>query len=134
MRTVFQVAKFIVVGGSNTIVDLGILNLLILFSGFAAGIPFVIFKGISFLLAVSNSYFWNKRWTFASNKEVFWQFLAVSAIGLMLNVAAASLVVNVVGPQFGLSPKIWANVGAITGTLIVMSSNFLGYKFLVFKK
>jgi len=42
-------------------------------------------------------------------------------------------VVNIVGPQFGLNAKIWANMGAVAGTLFVMVWNFLGYKFIVFK-
>ena len=134
MRTIWQVAKFVVVGLSNTAIDFAVLNALIFATGIATGMPFVIFKGTSFIIAVTNSYFWNKRWTFNSDRKVFLQFLVIATVGFGLNVAAAAFVVNVIGPQFGLSEKIWANVGAAIGTGIVMTSNFLGYKFLVFKK
>lgn len=134
MRVLQQIIKFVVVGVFNTLLDFAVLNLLILLSGVASGTPFIFFKAVSFLIAVVNSYFWNRRWTFRSDKQVFIQFFVVSAVGLLLNVGTASFLVNILGPQFGLSEKIWANVGAAGGTLVVMTWNFLGYKFLVFRK
>ena len=129
-----QIIKFVVVGISNTLVDLAVLNLLIFLTGIASGAGFSFFKAVSFLFAVTNSYFWNRRWTFRSDKQVFTQFFVVSTIGLLLNVGTASFFVNILGPQFGLSETIWANVGAVGGTLVVMTWNFLGYKFVVFRK
>ena len=134
----WQAAKFALVGVLNTLVDLGILNLLIWTSGISVGLEFSIFKGLSFIVAVVNSYFWNKFWTFEKKETVsaskeFSQFFVVALIGFGINVGIASLVVNVVGPQFGLSKEIWANFGAIIATSFGMAWNFLGYKFIVFK-
>ena len=135
MNTAFsQAVKFVIVGILNTAVDFAVLNLLMLATGIVAGLGFSLFKALSFLVAVINSYFWNKHWTFQSEREVFLQFLAVSAIGFFLNVGTASFLVNSVGPQFGLTEQLWANAGAAAGTLVVMTWNFLGYKFVVFKK
>ncbi len=144
----WQAAKFLLVGVLNTLIDLGILNLLILVSDVSSGLWFSVFKGASFTIAVINSYFWNKFWTFKSSvgearqapqlrsgqAKEFLQFFVVSAIGFGMNVGAASLVVNIVGPQLGLSDKLWANVGALIATFISMAWNFLGYKFIVFKR
>lgn len=135
---IYQAAKFLLVGILNTLIDLGVLNFLILITGVTSGLNFSFFKGISFLVAVVNSYFWNKFWTFEKREitkapEEFAQFFTVALIGLGINVGVASLVVNVIGPQFGLSEKIWANIGAITATFIGMTWNFLGYKFIVFR-
>ena len=133
-----QAIKFILVGILNTFIDLGVLNILIWASGISAGLGYSAFKGISFTIAVINSYFLNKFWTFerretAGVKREFSQFFVVSLIGFGINVGVASLVVNAIGPQFSIVPKLWANIGAICATLVGMTWNFLGYKFIVFK-
>lgn len=133
-----QAIKFVLVGILNTLVDLGVLNILILISGISSGLGYSLFKGVSFTAAVINSYFLNKFWTFkglgaGKAKKEFAQFLIVSIIGFGINVGVASLVVNIIGPKFGIGDKLWANVGAICATLAAMSWNFLGYKFIVFK-
>ena len=135
----FQFGKFVSVGLANTAVDFGVLNILIFLSGITFGIYYAIFKGISFIAASTHSYFWNKFWTFRKKetgqvgKEIV-QFFIVSVIGLAINVGAASLIVNLVGPYWGVSLKIWANVGAAAGSIAGLIWNFLGYKFIVFKK
>ena len=145
LAVLYQLAKFILVGGMNTLVDLGILNLLIFVFSISSGLGYSAFKGVSFLAATTNSYFWNRIWTFSKNgpllhssrpeKETgkFGQFLVISTIGFLINVGVASLVVNFIGPQFGLAIKTWANVGALVSSLLGLAWNFLGYKFVVFK-
>lgn len=135
---IWQFAKFILIGVLNTVIDLGILNLLMYeFSAFS-GLFFSIFKGISFLGATTNSYFWNKFWTFNSKKRIhkkeFSQFFFISGAGFLINIGTATIIVNAIGPQFGLSSKIWANFGAVIASFVGMSWNFLGYKLWVFKK
>ncbi len=132
-----QVAKFIIIGGLNTFLDFAIFNLLIASSGIAAGLGLSFFKGISFLVAVTNSYFWNKHWTFesGSKKELeFIQFVVVSTIGLFINVGALSFIVNTVGAPGGISPTLWANFGALVAVAASLIWNFLGYKFIVFRR
>ncbi len=138
LTIVWQAAKFFLVGTLNTFIDLGILNLLMLVSGIVSGVFYVVFKTISFLAAVINSYFWNKFWTFEKRKEAvqpkeFFQFLVVTFIGLLINVGVASFVVNSIGPQFGISGKIWASVGAIIAAFFAFVWNFTGSKFIVFR-
>ena len=67
-------------------------------------------------------------------KKEFGKFFLVSLGGFIINVTVASLVVNLIQPQFGLSETIWANIGGIVAALVTVIWNFLGYKFLVFKK
>lgn len=137
VKIIYQAAKFALVGVLNTFVDLGILNLFILFTGISAGTTYSMFKGVSFIAAALNSYAWNKWWTFESKKEKigkeFTQFMIVSVIGFFLNVGTATIVVNVIGPQFGIAAAPWASVGALAGTIVVFVWNFVGYKFWVFK-
>lgn len=138
----FQAGKFVIVGVINTAIDFAVLNLLMFATDIAQGAWYAAFKGISFLAAVTNSYFMNRFWTFKGegqqNKgKEFAQFFVVSCIGFAINVGIASLVVNIIAGQMaslGISAKIWANIGALAATFCSMVWNFIGYKFIVFKK
>lgn len=133
-----QFMKFILVGFLNTAVDFGILNLLMVIFRAYAGWPFSLFKAISFSCAVTNSYFFNKFWTFQKEDKAkiqeFSKFLVISIIALLTNVSLASLLVNKIGPQFGINLLLWANLSAFAAVGITTLINFFGYKYLVFKK
>ena len=135
---IYQVAKFALVGALNTAVDFGVANFLIIISGIAVGTEVIAFKGISFTVAVINSYFWNKFWTFRKKEGggfgEFSQFLVVSFVGLGINLGVAYLVINTLSPVGGMSDKQWANVGFLVATFVALAWNFFGYKFIVFKK
>lgn len=136
VRTFKQFVKFGIIGVSGTIIDLGILNVLMFMSGHASGVWFPVFKGLSTSIAIMNSYFWNRNWTFKSQNDAkvmeFGKFFVTSIIGLGINVGAASFVVNVIKPLGDISPQLWANVGAISAISVSMIWNFLCYKFVVF--
>jgi putative flippase GtrA len=136
---VYQLAKFLLIGASATLLDLSVLNFLILISGLAVGFAFSLFKGISFIVATIAKYWANKFLAFekkemAGAKKEFSQFFIVTLLSLIINVAVASFVVNNISPQIGLNPEMWANIGGITAALVGFAWNFLGYKFIVFKK
>lgn len=135
-------SKFVVVGVLNTLIDLAILNLLMQAAGITRGPLFVLFKVLSFAVAVVNGFLWNQRWTFASCvpgaerkpalRTQFTLFTTVTVIGIGLNAGVAGSLVEWVQPGPLLSPLQWANVAA--GMALVVSSvwNFWGYRFLVF--
>lgn len=136
---IFQAARFFWVGTLNTFIDLSVLYFFIWITGIARGSLYPLFKSISFLTATTNSYFWNKYWTFEKRKEApkskeYFKFLVITAIGFGINVGVASFVVNIIGPQFGLSEKIWAGTGAIIAAFFAFLWDFSGSKFIVFKK
>ena len=141
-----QFSKFFLVGIMNTGVDLIILNIEIAITGIAVGIGYSVEKSVSFLFAVTFSYFINKHWTFRDNSKdgegkKMSQFLAVSLVGMLINVTVASIVVNYLQTPIGnlldlpfLTSKLWASIGALCGTAVGLFWNFVGYKFIVFKK
>ena len=135
---IFQMGKFFLIGVLTTLFDLGIMNMLIWTFGIFAGWTYTLFKAISFLCATIAKYWANKFLAFEKKegemKKEFIQFLSITAISLLINVSVASFVVNTVGPQFGFSSIIWANIGAIIASIAGSFWNFVGYKFIVFKK
>ena len=135
----FQFGKFITIGLSNSAIDFGILNLLIFLTEVERGYLYSLFKAISFMVAVINSYLWNRFWTFGSRENIetrkqFFQFIAISGVGFGINVIIASFIVNVIGPVGDISARLWANIGAFIAIVISVFWNFLGYKFIVFKR
>ena len=136
--TFYQFGKFIIIGFSNTAIDFGVLNFLMYVYSTDKGILFSVFKGTSFLLAITNSYFWNKFWTFEYSRTDQWgrefiKFLAVSGSAFLLNVGIASFIVNFLKPLSGISPTLWANFGAMVSLVFTIMWTFLGYKLIVFK-
>ena len=136
IKVVYQFAKFAAVGTLNSFIDFGVVNLLIAIFGVATGIAFSIFKAISFLFATTNSFFWNKFWTFDSKggdttKQAI-QFYVIAGIGLLVNVGVATLVNGARGEAVAVN--LWANFAVLCGIFASFIWNFLGYKFIVFKK
>lgn len=152
-KTAFQLFKCIIVGVSNTLVDFIVFNGLLFLTGVdRQGKEVVILMGISFCFAVTNSFIWNKNWTFKNKtknyKELRRQifiFFIISLGGLAINLAAGNFVVNNIGPRWGVSifsnagiqletaKLIWANIGKACGVFITVIWNFTGYKLIVFK-
>lgn len=139
-----QFAKFAAVGFLNTAIDFGVLNLLSILTGVTAGL---ILGGVNvpgFALAVSNAYVWNKFWVFRGQGQAggkdFLAFLAVSVGGLLLNSAIVVSIVpsdaalNARAVALGVEPKIVLQVAKAAATGAALFWNFIGYKFIVFKK
>ncbi len=134
----YQFAKFACVGILNTSVDLGIFNLAtFLYGSLPVASVFAMFKAVSFLTATTNSFIWNKYWTFGANArpqagEVV-KFYAIAIIGGFLNVGVATAV-RTANFSF-ISVNTLVNfVAPICGILVVFLWNFIGYKYVVFKK
>lgn len=139
VAVVYQFAKFGAVGSLNSFVDLGFFNLLTLIFTLPAqgSFGYAGFKALSFLAATTNSYFWNRKWTFESKTEAnageAAKFYTIAIMSGLLNVGVASLV-NVAQPA-SMDAEVWGNIVApICGILSSFIFNFLGYKFIVFKK
>lgn len=134
---IYQFSKFAAVGTLNSFIDFGVVNILITVTGITGGAYYSVLKAISFIFSTTNSFFWNKLWTFDSKggntAEQAIKFYVIAGIGLLLNVGAASLVVAL--KPAASSATLWASLfGPLAGIAVSFLWNFLGYKFLVFKK
>jgi len=125
-----QFFKFAVVGTLGTLIDFGLLNLLVISTG--AGVYFS--ATLSFIAAVVNNFFLNKYWTFKSpyltkkSRDLFIQFLIVSVIGLGLNLTIMYLLMDI----FHLGHERY-NFAKAAAVVVVLVWNFLANKFWTFK-
>ncbi len=133
-----QFGKFAAVGFTNFAVDAGVLDGLLFLADITKGPKYTIFKLVSFIIALTHSYFWNRFWVFGSVNQSrtmeFGKFAVVAVGSAIINVSAASIVVNLINPQFGLDPNAWANVGSVVGSAVALILSFIGFKIGVFKK
>jgi putative flippase GtrA len=138
---IYQFAKFCIVGFLNASIDFGILNLLSWYTGLTSGF---IIGGVNvpgFIVAATNSYFWNKFWVFSHTRQPgekvsygnFWTFAAVAVSGALINSGIVIFVSTYIHPLFGLTPSRWLNIGKVIASALALLWNFLGFKFFVFK-
>jgi putative flippase GtrA len=119
-----QLAKFCVVGASGYVVNLVVYTLLLKW----AGLHYLAAAFVSFLVAVSNNYLWNRRWTFRGQRGHFayqgMRFAVVSTLALAANLAVLRVLV-----ALGVG-KVAAQAIAI---IAVTPLNFIGNKLWSFR-
>ncbi len=130
-HAVGQILRFGVVGGLNTLVDYGTFNLLVIVFGMnpIAANPIAVAAGIT------NSFLWNKHWTFASGGRHRWLrqallFVIVSGIGLLLNTGGLWALNRLTGADSVLA----VNLQKLGASIISLTWNFIGYRYFVFRK
>jgi putative flippase GtrA len=119
-----QLAKFSAVGASGYAINLAVYAALLK----GAGFHYAAAATVSFLVAVTNNYTWNRLWTFhAERGHVGWQglrFLVVALVAYLANLALLSGFI-----AFGLD-KILAQAIAV---VLVTPLNFVGNKLWSFR-
>ena len=120
-----QLAKFCTVGATGYVINLAVFSALVL----GADWHHLVAATVSFLVAVTNNYTWNRVWTFRGQRgHVAYQgirFLIVAVCALAANLLVLDLLV-----MFGLE-KVPAQAIAI---LVVMPLNFIGNKLWSFRR
>jgi putative flippase GtrA len=140
VKFIRQFAKFVIVGGINTGIDFLVLNFLIFVTGITDSLELFLLNSVSFSIAVINSYFMNKHWTFQDKTKTeqepvkFSQFFIISVIGLVINGLVLTSITTFIPPVFGLSAVFWANIAKLMATGFSLIWNFIGYKTFVFNK
>lgn len=134
-----QLAKFLLIGALATLLDLWTFKGLGLVSGIDTNLARIVFKTVSFGGATFAKYWANKFLAFekeemAGAEKELAQFFIVTIISLGINVGIFAILMNVIGPQFGIPLSVWKTISVIGSAIIVFTWNFLGYKFIVFKK
>lgn len=119
-----QLFKFGVVGGSGYVVNLAAFGLLV----GPVDLHHIPAAVGAFIVAVTNNFLWNRHWTFrATDRHPAHQglrFLAVSLIGLGINLAVLELLVTAVGISELPSQAV--------AVAVAMPANFIGNKLWTF--
>ncbi|ADJ25909.1 Dolichyl-phosphate beta-D-mannosyltransferase [Dehalogenimonas lykanthroporepellens BL-DC-9] len=115
-----RIMKFVAVGASGTLVNLGILALLTEQASF----PYLIAGTVAFLTAVIWNFIWNDRFTFGDRgnaKHGFWnrllRFNLVSLGGLLIYLGVMAFLTEVTGIHYMIS--------AVAGIVLAFGWNFL---------
>ncbi|MEN6460090.1 MAG: glycosyltransferase, partial [Syntrophomonas sp.] len=131
-----QLLKFGATGVLNTLIDFGVFNLLVAITGITSGWEVGLLNGIALALAATNSYVFNRNWTFNTNREYqneqVQRFIIATLIGMFINssiVTAVSAFITWVP----VSALIILNGGKLLGAAASSTWNFLTYRNLVFK-
>src|SRR6266496_1616957 len=133
-RWIGQVLRFGLVGGLNTIVDLLILNMLLLFPTSSTRM-ILIYGAIAYSLGAVNSFLLNKYWTFGYRQRTTWRevvrFIVTTLCGIGWSSIILWLASNALHPIL-INTTIWANASkviAISGTALI---SYLGMSLWVF--
>jgi putative flippase GtrA len=131
-----KVVRFGVVGVLNTLIDFAVLNLLLVLFGVTTGWPLVLCNAVAFLAASLNSYWLNKKWTFAQKGRAtlrqYLVFLALAGSGLLINSLVLYLLVTGLTRPSWLSPILWINVAKAAASGASLVWNYLAYRYVVF--
>ncbi len=149
-RGVRQFVKFCIVGASSTLIDFSVFFLLIEVLHIqqvvsSPDLARALAVCLAFLVAVTNGFYWNNRWTFrqsdaAGLKQRYGKFVLTNIIGLALNLSVTLLLARV-APAFVLAflaPFLKKDPAAFFGkavaTTIVVFWNFTASKYWTFKR
>ena len=126
-----QAGKFVLAGAFADVIDIKVFQIVFLFLPVS-----LLVKAVSFIIATAIKYWANKHWTFEqhSKDEVGREavgFFVVTLIGLAIDIVSFYYFKKI---QVGISAKLWVELSIIFAALVASIWNFLGYKFLVFKK
>ena len=90
--TSVKYAQFSLVGVSNALVDLGVLNLLLLLAPTRDPELLVGFNIVALVLTNANSYLWNTLWTFRHQARQDAKQVSMFGAQALLNISIANLV------------------------------------------
>ena len=136
-QTGVKYAQFSVVGASNTLVDVGVFNLLLLlWSTHSPGL-LVAYNVAALVLANANSYLWNTLWTFRDQarhdaKQVG-MFTAQGLLNIGVGNALLWLVAHGLGANTSLSALVSGNVTKLVSMVIASTISFFFLRYFVFR-
>ncbi len=129
-------SKFSVVGITNALVDLGVLNLLLWMEPTRDAWMLAIYNGIALLLANVNSYVGNTMWTFRGRANHGRRQTALFVLQAMINISVSNglfwLLVRELLVYDVVPGWIAGNVAKVVSILIASTISFFLMRYVVF--
>jgi membrane protein DedA with SNARE-associated domain/putative flippase GtrA len=137
-ETGIKYAQFSLVGISNAMVDLGVLNLLLLIYPTRSPEILVLYNLVALALTNANSYLWNTLWTFRHHarhdaKQVG-AFGLQAAVGIGVSTIVLWLVAHALVAYANFPPLIGGNVAKLTSMLVGSTTSFVLLQFFIFRR
>jgi membrane protein DedA with SNARE-associated domain/putative flippase GtrA len=137
-ETGIKYAQFSLVGISNAMVDLGVLNLLLLIYPTRSPEILVLYNLVALALTNANSYLWNTLWTFRHHarhdaKQVG-AFGLQAAVGIGVSTIVLWLVAHGLVAYANFPPLIGGNVAKLTSMLVGSTTSFVLLQFFIFRR
>ncbi|MFU0824004.1 GtrA family protein [Clostridium sp.] len=130
-KTLIELVKYGLIGGSNVLINLIILNVLSYLTGIYSGPTMYIFYGISFIVYSINGYFWNKKFTFSSNNGSYFKYASILGISTFLNSTLCTIFTTF--NIFNFQEILWMNISIILSSITVGILTFILNKCFVFR-
>lgn len=134
-RELKRFAKFSLVGVIGFVIDTGTLNIMVGMLGMATGPLRLLAKTVSFLLALTSNFIWNRYWIYPESRSKQLrvqaaQFTLVNVVGLALNLiifgGVSALLIPRMQGLYGARPGLLlgTNVGQVCAVAVVLFWNF----------
>jgi putative flippase GtrA len=134
---VAQYVQFCIVGLSNALVDLGVLNALLLIHPTRSTLGLLADNTLAVVLAIANSWVWNTRWTFRGQVAHSRRQHALFVVQALVNIAINNLILvgvtGVLPPTQGISSLLGNNLAKLAAMLVASSTSFLLLRTVVFR-
>lgn len=141
MNALRQFMRFATVGLTNSVVDFGVFNLLLVLVPSRNLQVLVLFNSVAVALAILNSYLWNTRWTFrvvvydrAERRRQILLFLGQALVNVGVNDIVVVLLTRMLVHQTFLSQGASSNLAKLVAMLVASLSSFLMMKYVVYAR
>ncbi|MBA2442013.1 MAG: GtrA family protein [Rubrobacter sp.] len=136
-QTGIKYVQFSLVGGSNALVDIGVLNLLLLLSTAYSPELLVLYNAVALVLSNANSYLWNTLWTFkqqaSHNAGQVGLFTGQAAMHAAVEGLLLWLIAHWLAANTDLSPLVGANMGKVAAMVTGSTMSFVLLRYFVFR-
>jgi putative flippase GtrA len=131
-------SKFSIVGLSNAVIDIGVLNLFLWLEPTREVSLLVFYNGIALVLANLNSYTWNTLWTFRGRAEHDFRQIGLFGLQVLVNIGISNglfwALVHPIIVYTEVPTYLAGNVAKIISVIVASTVSFFIMRYVVFSR